>query len=198
MVELERGDVAASARRAAESLAAGRASSNPSVQAVALACLAYLALHEGDFDRAGVLHEEALEWSRQQGDKWGIGITLFDLALLRVLQHRHDEARALAVEGIGLYVEFGDPLGIAWHLGILSATEAAEGRTLRAARLRGAMEGLHDSVGATIQLSFNHFIGDRSLDAMKAELGDSGFRAALDEGRSMSLSKAIQLGLERE
>ena len=69
---------------------------------------------------------------------------------------------------------------------------------LRAARLRGAMEGLHDSVGATVQLSFKHFIGDRSLDAMKAALGESGFDAAFAEGRAMPLSRAIQFGLENE
>lgn len=194
MAALERGDVAASARLAAESLAAARASTHPATQGVPLSCLAYLALHEGDYDRAGLLLEEALDCSRRQGEKWGMGISLFDLALLRVLQHRHDEARALAAEGIGLYTEFGDPLGIAWHLGILSAAEAAEGRMLRAARLRGAMEGLHDSVGATIQVSFKHFIGDRSLAAMKSGLGESGFHAAVAEGRAMSLSRAIQFG----
>lgn len=196
MVALERGDFAACAPLAAESLAAGRASTVPATQSIALTCLAYLALQEGDLDRAGLLLEEALGWSRRQGEKWGIGISLFDLALLRVLQHRHDEARALAAEGIGLYTEFGDPLGVAWHLGILSATEAAEGRMLRAARLRGAMEGLHDSVGASIQVSFNYFIGDRSLDAMKAGLGESEFQAAIAEGRAMPLSRAIQFGLE--
>jgi non-specific serine/threonine protein kinase len=198
LAALERGDVAACARLAAEGQAAARASETPYVQGLAVSCLAYLATFEGDFDRAGLLQEEALDWSRRHGEKWAIGITLFDLALLRVLQQRHEEATTLCAEGIGLYQEFGDRRGIAWCLGILSATEAAEGRTLRAARLRGAMEGLLDSVGAPIQVSFNHFIGDRSLDAMRASLGDSGFDAALAEGRSMALSRAIQFGLERE
>jgi tetratricopeptide (TPR) repeat protein len=165
---------------------------------MAATCLAYLAMQEGDFDRAALLHEESLDWSRQQGEKWAMGITLFDLALLRVLQQRHDEARALCAKGIGLYQEFGDRRGIAWCLGILSATEAAEGRTLRAALLRGAMEALLESVGAPIQVSFSHWIGDRSMDAMRTGLGESEFQAAVAEGRSMSLSKAIQLGLERE
>jgi hypothetical protein len=155
-------------------------------------------MHEGDFDRAGLLHEEVLDWSRRQGEKWAMGITLFDLALLRVLQQRLEEARALCIEGIGLYREFGDRLGIAWCLGVLSAIEAAERRTLRAARLRGAMEGLLESVGAPIQMSFNHWIGDRSIDAMRADLGDSGFHAAVAEGRSMPLSTAILFALEHE
>ena len=198
LAALERGDVAACARLAVEGQTAARASTTPWIQGMAVACLAYLAMHEGDFDRAGLLHEEVLDWSRRQGEKWAMGITLFDLALLRVLQQRHEEARALCAEGIGLYREFGDRRGIAWCLGILSATEAAERRTLRAARLRGAMEGLLESVGAPIQVSFNHWIGDRSLDAMRADLGDSGFHAAVAEGRSMPLSRAIQFGLEHE
>ena len=198
LTALERGDVAECARLAAEGQTAARASATPYIQGMAVACLAYLATHEGDFDRAGRLHEEALDWSRRRGEKWAIGITLFDLALLRVLQQRHDEARTLSTEGIGLYQEFGDRRGIAWCLGILSATEAAEGRTLRAARLRGAMEGLLESVGAPIQLTFNHWIGDRSLDAMRAALGESGFQAAVAEGRSMPLARAIQFGLEQK
>jgi non-specific serine/threonine protein kinase len=198
LTALERGDIAECARLAAEGQAAARASATPWIQGMAVACLAYLAMHEGEFDRAVLLQEEVLDWSRRQGEKWAMGITLFDLALLRVLQQRHEEARTLSAEGIGLYREFGDRRGIAWCLGILSATEAAEGRTLRAARLRGAMEGLLESVGAPIQVSFNHWIGDRSLDVMRASLGDGGFQTAFAEGRSMPLSRAIQFGLEHE
>ena len=194
----EGGDADACARLAAEGEAAARASSTPWVRGIVVSCLAYLAAQQGDLDRAGLLHEEALDVSRRQGDTWGMGITLFDLALLRVLQRRHEEARRLCAEGIGLYREFADRRGIAWCLGILSATEATEGRMLRAARLRGAMEGLLESVGAPIQASFNQLVGDRSLDAMKAGLGDSGFHHAVAEGRSMPLSRAIQFGLEPE
>jgi hypothetical protein len=125
-----------------------------------------------------------------------MGISLSDLAVLRVVQQRHAEARALCAEGIVLYQDFGDRLGIAWCLGVLSGAEAAEGRTLRAARLRGAMEGLLEIVGAPVQASYHRWVGDRSLDAMKDGLGDSVFQAALAEGRSMSLSRAIQFGLE--
>ncbi len=150
----------------------------------------------GDFDRAGRLHEEALELVRRQGEKWGMGIALFDLALLRVVQQRHAQARALCAEGIALYEEFGDRRGIAWCLGILSGSQAADGHALRAARLRGAMEGLLESVGAPVQGIFNKWIGDRYFDAVKDCLGENSFQVALAEGRAMSLSRAIQFGLE--
>ena len=86
MTALERGDMAECARLAAEGLAAARATSTLIAQGPALSCLAYLAMHEGDLDRAGRLHEELLEMGRRQGEKWGMGIVLFDLALLRVVQ----------------------------------------------------------------------------------------------------------------
>jgi len=80
MTALERGDMAECARLATEALAAARASSTLMVQGPALSCLAYHAMHEGDLDRAGRLHEELLEMGRRQGEKWGMGIVLFDLA----------------------------------------------------------------------------------------------------------------------
>ena len=193
---LELGDIGEGVQLAEEGRAAGRASPTPWVQGPCLASLAYLAMHEGDFDRAGELHEEALELARRQGEKWGMGISLFDLALLRVVQQRHAEARALCAEGIALSEEFGDRRGVAWYLGVLSGAEAAAGHALRAARLRGAMEGLLESVGAPVQASFNRWIGDRYVEEMKDCLGRSAFQAALAEGRAMSLSRAIQFGLE--
>jgi hypothetical protein len=60
------------------------------------------------------------------------------------------------------------------------------------------MEGMLESVGAPIQASFHQWIGDRSLDTMRADLGESGFHAAVAEGRSMPLSGAIQFGLARD
>jgi predicted ATPase/DNA-binding winged helix-turn-helix (wHTH) protein len=193
---LELGDIAEGVRIATEGQAAGRASATPWVQCPSLACLAYVAMHEGDFDRAGRLHEEALELARRQGEKWGMGITLFDLGLLRVVQQRYAQARALCAEGIALHEEFGDRRGVAWCLGILSGAEAADGHLLRAARLRGAMEGLLETVGAPVQATYKRWIGDRHLDAMKDGLGDRVFQAALAEGRTMSLSRAVQFGLE--
>jgi non-specific serine/threonine protein kinase len=196
LAELERGNLEACTRLAADSVAAGRQSATPWASGPAYSCLAYLAMHEGDLERAGRLHEELLEQGRQQGDKWGVGIVLFDLALLRVVQGRYAEARTLVSEGIALYQEFEDPRGIAWCLGILSAADAAEGHAQRAARLRGAMEGLLDSVGAAMQESINRWIGDPSVDTMKKDLGHSGYQAAVAEGRAMSLSRAIQFGLD--
>ena len=196
MAALEIGDITEAARLAAEGQAAALRSGAPWTRGPSLTCLAYQALYGGDLDRAGQLYEEVLVLVRQQGEKWGMGIALFDLGLLRTVQHRYAQARALCAEGLVLYQEFGDRRGIAYCLGILAGVELAEGHALRAARLRGAMEALLESVGLPVQATYNEWIGDRSFATMKESLGDSEFEAALAEGRNMSLVRAIQFGLE--
>jgi predicted ATPase len=192
----EMGDHPESVRLAAEGLVAGRGSETPWMQGPALSCLAYEALREHDFDRAGRLHEQALELLRQQGEKWGLGITLFDLAVLRVVRGRHPEARALCTEGIALYQRFSDRRGIAWCIGLLAGADAAEGHGIRAARLRGAMEGLLTSVGAPIQPSYYTLIDEPFFAGVQRSLGADGYEKALAEGRAMSLVQAIDYATE--
>jgi non-specific serine/threonine protein kinase len=196
MAAMEGGDREAAARCAAESAAASRAAGEPWLECFSLSYFAYEALYAGDVDRAGELHERILAHGRAQGDLWGIGIVLFDLSLLRVVQQRYAEARALCDEGIALGQRFGDRRAIAWCLGILAGADAAEGRPLRAARLRGAMEGLLDSVGSSVQPTYNIWIGDRLFGAVQQELGTDAYQQALTAGRALSLSQAIQYATE--
>jgi non-specific serine/threonine protein kinase len=196
MAAMERGDREAAARCAAESATASRAAGEPSLECLSLSYFAYEALYAGDVERAGDLHERALALCRAQGEIWGMVITLFDLALLRVVQHRYAEARALCGEGIALGQRFRDQRAIAWCLGVLAGTDAAEGHPLRAARLRGAMEGLLDSIGSSVQPTYNILIGDRLFGAVQQELGADGYQQALTAGRALSLSQAIQYAIE--
>jgi non-specific serine/threonine protein kinase len=196
MTAMERGELAAAARYAAESRDAARAAGEPWLENFWLTYLAYEALNAGDVNRSGELHERLLALNRAQGDLWGMGIVLFDLALLRVVQHRHAEARALCAEGITLGRQFGDRRAVAWCLGVLAGADAAEGHPLRAARLRGAMEGLLDSIGSSVQPTYNIWIGDRLFGAVQQEVGTDAYQEAFAAGRAMSLLEAIQYALE--
>jgi non-specific serine/threonine protein kinase len=193
---LESGDFAGAARRASESMAAARASGDPSRECWALSYYALEAQFAGDIDRAGRLHEQTLAQVRAAGELWGIAIVLVDLAIVRVVQQRLCEARALSSEGISLGRKFGDRLTVAWHLGVLAGADAAEGRPARAARLRGAMEGLLDSIGSEVQPSYHQFIGDRLFGAVQQDLGPDAYQQELAAGRAMSLSQAIELAGE--
>jgi ATP/maltotriose-dependent transcriptional regulator MalT len=197
MAAIERGNQAAAAWCAEESRAAGRAAGEPWLECFSLSYFAYVAMSAGDVDRAGEKHERALAALRALGDLWGMGIVLFDLALLRVVQHRYVDARALCAEGIALGRQFGDRRAIAWCLGILAGADAADGHVLRAARLRGAMEGLLEGIGSFAQPTYQAWIGDRLFPAVQQKLGTDTYRQALAAGRMMSLAQAIRYASEQ-
>lgn len=196
LAAMEQSDFAEGMRLASEGIAAARASSTPWVQAPAMALLAYAALGEGDFDRAAQLHEEALALCRAQGERWGMGISLFDLGLARLIQGRHDDARALAADGIVVAEEFDDRRGLGWALGLLSGIDAAEQNAMRAARLWGGMEALLQSVGASVQPTFQTWIVDRYFGAVRERIGASSFDRGIAEGRAMPVRKMLELARE--
>ena len=197
MAAMERGDLSGAARRAAESAEAGREAGAPWLESFSLSYLAYQALNTGDVDRAGELHEQALALLRACGETWAMGIVLFDLALLRVVQRRYGEARTLCAEAIALGRQFGDRRAIAWSLGLLAGADAAEGHSLRAARLRGAMDGLLDAIGSSAQPTYHTWIGNRLFGAVQEDLGRDAYEQALTAGRAMTLSQAIDYAMER-
>jgi len=195
ILALETGDIARSARLAAEGRIVATASGEPWRQAPALECLAYEAMHAGDYDRACTMTEEALELLRNLGDKWAIAIHLSDLAVFRLLQGHYEQTEALCAEAIALCHEWADRLLIAYCLAYLAGAHAAQDRGLRAARLWGAMHGLLESVASPLQESVKTLIGDRYMDRVKESLGQEAFHAALAEGRAMSLTQAVQYAL---
>ena len=198
MAAMERGDQDAAARYATESGAASRVAGQPWLESFSLTFSAYTALYRGDVDRASDLHTQVLAICRGHGDLWGTGIVLFDLALLRVVQQRYEEARALAREGIALGRQFGDQRAIAWCLGVLAGADAAEGQPVRAARLLGAMEGLLDAIGSSAQPTYSALIGDRLAHVLQEELGTDVYGRALAAGRAMSLSQAMDCAIDAQ
>ena len=147
-----------------------------------------------DSEQASRLQEEALKLSRQTGDRFIIGISLSNLAEMRVIQKRYSEAQELGIEGVLLCEEAGDRRGIALCLESLGVAQAAQGRSVRAAHLWGAADQLLESVGAFFRPQYKQ-LRDRYFDAVRDSLGDEAFQAASSEGRAMSLTKAIQYAL---
>jgi non-specific serine/threonine protein kinase len=195
LIAAETGDFAQCGMLAAEGLAAAVESGHPWFQCLPLRMLAYGAERAGDHDRAGRLFEEAIAILRQRAEKWGLGILLGDLAGLRLLQDRYPEARALGREAILLCEELGDRRAVAWSLGTLATTQAAAGRSDRAARLWGASAGALDSLGVAPQLTVKR-VQDRFIDVAKASMGEQAFQAASSQGRAMSLKQAVQFALD--
>ena len=101
--------------------------------ALATRMIGYDALQAGRLDEAGRGFEEVIAVVRKHGDIWSLGILLTDLAGLRVLEGRHDDARACTQEAMSLVQSIRDRRGLGWCLQAIAMLEAAAGRARRAA-----------------------------------------------------------------
>lgn len=190
----EAGDVGLAVRLSAECCETARASGDLWTAGPAFYVMGYLAIREGDLDKASRIYEEGGQ-ERVQEDPWASSIFLSCLVGLRVVQGRHAEANALGARCIAVCRDIEDPIRTAWCLDAIAVTHAAQGRPLRSAHLWGASDQLLESAAALLPPT-HRWIRDRHFDAVKDALGDAAFRAALSEGRTMSLRQAIQYALE--
>ena len=131
-------------------------------------------------------------------DKWGIGIFLSNLAMIRLIQKQHAEATAVGAEGLLLCQELADRRGAAWCLECLAATEAAQARFVRAVRLWGAAEALLEGIGSQLPFEFTNWIHDPYLKVTRESLDERTFKGAWSQGRAMPLKEAVRYALEDE
>ena len=193
LADLECGRPEQGIQLATQSQAAAVASGDLWLQSVPL--IVYAAAEwDGDRERASQLIEDALRLARQTGDTFLIIIALANLATIRVLQERYDEARQLSAEGMLLCQEVEDRRGAAWCLESLAAADAAAGHAVRAARLCGAADQLLESVGVPLNPLFRQ-LRDRYFGGARKASGERAFEAAQSDGRAMSLPQAVQYAL---
>jgi predicted ATPase/DNA-binding winged helix-turn-helix (wHTH) protein len=195
LARLEMSDLATGSRLAGEALVAGRTVQAMDALGPALSFTAYEALAAGNVERSAQIHESLLDHFRAAGNKWAMSMSLFDLAMLRVVQRRSHDAKALAAEAITVSQDLDDRRGVAWSLGAIAGADAMDGHLGRAARLFGAMETLSAAVGAPIQPTFKNLILNRYVDSVQQALGASGYQQAVEEGRAMSTADAVSFAL---
>ena len=179
----------------AECEAAAEASADAWYQALPLLLRAWALVGDGDYDRAVDLIERSVVLQRQSGDKWAIGIGLSNLAALRLLQKRREEAEAITSEGIRLCEELADRRGLSWFLDVLAAAAAAQARFVRAARLFGAADALLDGIGSMRPNQLFSLLHDPQVTLTRASLGETSFRTAWSEGHAMSMKQVVQYAL---
>ena len=122
---------------------------------------------------------------------WGLAILLSDLAALRVLEQRYDDASACATEALELCRSLGDRRGAGWCIQTLAMIETTAGHARQAAWLYGAAAALLQSVGATGQVTFSR-VQDRYLALSRDALGVSAFSDAFEAGRTTSLQPLME------
>lgn len=173
-----------------QSLTLARELGDPRSIASWLANLGTVLLARGDDTRAQELCEESLTIRRALGYKGGCAHTLTILGHIAMAQGAPERAAACYAESLSLRRETGEQEGIAAALEGLAAVSATQGQPVAAARLYGFAEALRTPLGAPLppidQPSYQ-----RSVAALRAQLGEPTFRSAWAAGRALTLEEAL-------
>jgi len=97
----------------AERALAAAPQASPDLRARGLLTLGWLAFRQGDVEPAGAAFHESASLFQQCGERWSAAWALTGLARVAVV---HEQAMALAAEGLALFRKVGDPWGMAFAL----------------------------------------------------------------------------------
>jgi predicted ATPase/class 3 adenylate cyclase len=160
-----------------------------------LSGLGEVALRQGNYVRAKRLVEESLGLRRQLSNKWGVGVSLGTLGWVAMREGDWNRAVARLGESLEVRREIGDMGGSAWCLERLAEIVLAQGQAEKAVRLFGAAAALRASIGSVIDPVDQPEYESRRT-SLRAELCEERFAAAWDEGRAMTLERAVTYALE--
>ena len=160
--------------------------------------LGILALTRGEEGKATQTLEEGLAVARRIGDRASAYIALYNLAQVALSRGEHNRVATLFKEGITLSEQMGDRANVAYCVEGLATVAGARGEGERSARLIGAAEGLHEAVGVPAYVYYEPYRSEyeRTMAAVRSELGEEGFEEARAEGRSMTFEQAVANALE--
>ncbi|MBI5879661.1 MAG: tetratricopeptide repeat protein [Chloroflexi bacterium] len=178
-----------------EALDKFRTMTEPRFMADTLGGLADIVMSEGDAEEAYALYEDYVKQLRIVGIKDGIAIPIRRLGQIALQRGDYAEAAALFQESLASNMEAQDQRGAAACLAAWAAMYAAQGRSLEAARLYGAVNTLLES-WHTRMLPIDQDLYERSIAALRARFDAATFDAAESAGRALTLEQAIALALE--
>jgi predicted ATPase/DNA-binding CsgD family transcriptional regulator len=152
-------------------------------------------LREGDHHQAQRRFEEALALYRAIGEQRFSAVVLYELGQVARAQEDDSRAASLFMESLQAAHSLGDRIFVGLDLGGLAAIASGESKSARAAHLFGASDAIIDAAGRRwFQIDRETF--ERAKAAAYAELGAERWKAAVKEGRAMSLDEAVAYALE--
>jgi predicted ATPase/DNA-binding SARP family transcriptional activator/DNA-binding CsgD family transcriptional regulator len=164
------------------------------VLARSLLCAGLVAMIQRDYGRARRLDEESLTIAREAGDSYGSIFVLNHLALVALLQGERGRAEALCKEGLELSRRMRMAHHIAYGLHTSAALAGSRGQPVRSARLWGAAEALREAIGTDLSPSELQTYGPY-IAAARAQVEETAWEAAWQEGRGMSREEAVEHAL---
>lgn len=177
-----------------ESLALFRDLGHPPGTAQALNILGEIARFNGDDDRARRAYEECLTVARETGERRRIVFLYNNLAFIAMHEGDGEHAESLARQGLLLARDMENRLEMAKTLAILAGALGMLGQPWQAIRWLGASDSALERMGAFQQLNDQQEV-DVMIAAVRAQLDEATFQAALAEGRALTLEQAVAQAL---
>jgi predicted ATPase/transcriptional regulator with XRE-family HTH domain len=150
----------------------------------------------GDFTSAAALLEEGLALSRQANNLVASARAMNNLGYALVKLGNGARALALARESLALRNDIDDPRGIIESFELLAVLAGQSGDHPRCARMLGAAQSLRELHAIAATLAYSRELVAESAAAAVSALGRRRYDAYGADGARLSLTQAVQLGLE--
>jgi predicted ATPase/serine/threonine protein kinase len=162
--------------------------------------LGTLAQQRGEYARAESLYHESLALTRESADPATARGPLLSLAKVALCRRNVQQASTLGQEGLQLSRDAGDWGLVVVFLAFLAELASAAAEAVHAARLFGAAEAQSAAIGIPLfcgdQGEFCRNERDLAQATARAQLAETTWQRAFQEGAAMTLEEAIAYALE--
>ncbi|MEO8286037.1 MAG: tetratricopeptide repeat protein [Chloroflexota bacterium] len=146
----------------------------------------------GNYERATALYKESLSISRQLGDKLGEANALRNLGHLAMDRNELREAEEQYRQGLKLVRGLGNEQTVALFVDALAGVEAVRGDAPRAVKLLGLAGAMREAHHGIVPPPDDRQYR-RTLDVLHERLDNEEFTQALNEGKHLNISQALDL-----
>jgi class 3 adenylate cyclase/tetratricopeptide (TPR) repeat protein len=193
IVAMGQGDYSAAQALFEGSLAFSRETGNKWGMAILLNHLGDVALAQGNTIAARTLLEESLALCAEMDDKSNMTRALLGLGMVDLVQNK-PEAREHILHSLRLRQERGEQRRQTSSLIGMAGLALHGGNPQFAAQVLGAVESAVKALNSVVEVDVMHFHA-QTLAAVKAQLGESAFQSAWEEGSQWSLEEAVKRAL---
>ncbi len=152
--------------------------------------LGEMARYREDWEKAERYYEQTLRLARELGSEFRIALALHNLGYVALSTGEPERAGKLFTESLSLYQGRQYQKGVAECLAGLGRVAASKGMLERAARLCGASEVILEGLGTRLD-TLDRADYEQTLGTLRSRL-DERLETLLDEGRAMSMGKAVE------
>lgn len=178
-----------------ESLLIRRELEDKQGEAESLNNLGLLCVEQGIFDQARIYYNQCLDLQKVLKYKRGISTALINLGRLLYLEGEYDKAKETLHEALILNSEIGDKITTIDIFDVMAMVAVSQGFFERATKLFGAANDLRQSTGIPIYASDVENY-NKKAEILRTSLGETNYALFGEQGRAMTLEKAIVYALE--